>query len=82
MPDVPDFEGFGYRPDPQIVGELAGVHVAEAKHPETLQPRVVLYVRPAPDAEKVGFAMTPELADQLAAELIRWAQRAREKHFE
>ncbi|MPY95010.1 MAG: hypothetical protein GEV08_18715 [Acidimicrobiia bacterium] len=82
MSDEADLEGFGYHADARVVGELTGVQVAEAKHPDTLEPRVVLYLRPVPDAEQVGFAMPPEIADQLADELKRWAQRARDKHFE
>lgn len=73
---------FGYTEEPDI-GTLLSTEVSEGKHGETLQPVVVLSIRAneAP-AERFRVAMPPDAADHLAAELQRWAARAREKHWE
>lgn len=73
-------EAFGYRAE--TLTELVDGQVAEGKDAETLQPRVVLYVKSKTDAEQVGFAMDPDLADFLADELKRWSERSRRRHFE
>jgi hypothetical protein len=76
-----DRDAFGYRGDDRVI-DAAGFQVAEGKRPGTLQPVVVLYVRATLDAEQIGFALAPDQADWLAAQLTQWAQRARDKHFE
>ena len=75
-------DAFGYRNDDRILGEAITVQVAEAKEPNTLQPKVLAYFRFEPDGKQIGIALHPRLADELAAELTRWAARARERHWE
>ncbi len=52
-----DFGALKYLADPRVVGELSGVQTDEAEHPDTLERRVILYLRQTPDTEQVGFAM-------------------------
>jgi len=74
-------DAFGYDANHNVV-RPAGMQVAEGKEPETLQPVVILYVRPTPESEQIGYAIPPDVADELA-EQLRWgAQRARETHWE
>lgn len=83
-------DSFGYQEREDVV-PLASTRVAEGKAGDTLQPQVILYVGwPDESADdgvaRLGFAMSPdsadELADHLSSELRRWAARAREKHWE
>jgi len=74
-------DAFGYSDDPRVLFEPS-FEVAEGKGRDTLLPVVILYVRTTPDAEQVGLVMAPEMADQLAEQLVHFAQRAREKHWE
>lgn len=99
-------DAFGYRFDGKPQAEVVGIQVAEGKHPSTLAPAVIAYVRfaVADDwewaemkltieeveaageshraTEQFGLAMPPDLADELADQLRKWAARAREKHWD
>ena len=82
-------DSFGYEEQADVV-PLAFCSVAEGKVGDTLQPQVILHVG-WPDAStnggvaRLGLAMMPDEADQLADRLSsglrRWAARAREKHW-
>ena len=72
-------DGFGYTPE--TLQTVVGVQVGEAKEADTLVPAVSVWVRVETN-ERLGFALTPALADSLADELKRWAERARQKHWE
>lgn len=71
-------EAFGYDHEERFQ-PVYSMQVAEAKHPETLAPTVVIWLRPNEGEEPYRFALDPDGADALADELKRWAQRAREK---
>jgi hypothetical protein len=82
-----DLDAFGYRP--AWGHQPISRYVAEGKNPNTLQPVVLVSFLFAssevltPDDEgRVAIAMSPKDADDLAAELTRWAVRAREKHWQ
>lgn len=83
-------DSFGYEDRADVV-PMASCRVAEGKVGDTLQPQVILYVGwldagTDGGVARVGLAMTPDeadqLADQLSSELRRWAARARKKHWE
>ncbi len=71
---------FGYTPEPAL--EVVSVQVGEGKAAGSLQPRVVIAFRAELEGEQHTVAISPDLAEGLASELTRWAQRAREKHWE
>jgi hypothetical protein len=68
-------ELYDYRPE--RVERLLAVRLADAKEPDTLESRVVLYVLTSDGRH--SFGMTPELAEQLAVELVTWSQHARQQ---
>lgn len=81
-------DAFGYQRDDDV-RTLNSIYVGEAKTHDTLEPTVVLYVtwlEPDHTKHRLGLAMSPEFADQIAPflhnELRRWAQRARDKHYQ
>jgi hypothetical protein len=80
-PSVGRVEAFGYGPAVEFVRAI-GVQVCEAKDSATLEPLVGVQLRLAPDAPRVAFAMSPDLADSVADELHRLAARACERHWE
>lgn len=71
-------EAFGYTHEERL-RPIYSMQLAEAKHPDTLAPVVVMRVRLGEGEEPHRFALHPDDADVLADELRRWAQRAREK---
>lgn len=73
---------FGYERDARVLGEIISVQVAEAVHSETLAPLVALFYRFDLDEDQIGVTMPPDLADSLADELHRWADRARAKSID
>lgn len=73
--------GFGYTTEVVVPRETFGVQVAEGKDSDTLEPLVIMRLRWPLEAAQVSFAFDPDLADQFADELRRWAQRARAKHY-
>src|SRR4029077_8690279 len=81
MDDDETRDAFGYRPPARRYLPI-GVRVAEGKNSETLQPEVVIVFRfeagdslPLDADHQVLIAVTPDIADGLAAELTRWAVR-------
>lgn len=79
-------DAFGYRPVSTY--SPTSVQVAEAKQADTLQPMVNVWFRFDPDEVlsldddgRVAFIMSPDFADDVAAQLTQWAARAREKHW-
>jgi hypothetical protein len=74
-------DAFGYGP-PEIAQPIERAHAVEAKDAETLEPVVILYVGAAGSDENFAYGMHPDLADALAGQLIHFAKRAREKHWE
>ncbi|HWL44123.1 MAG TPA: hypothetical protein VNQ73_14370 [Ilumatobacter sp.] len=79
-----DRDAFGYS-NPQHVHEPVGVQVAEGKHANTLEPRVLIFLRwtrEQPTHERDIIGLAPDQADFLADQLHQWAARAREKHWE
>ena len=78
-------DAFGYAPAGPV-SSVVGVQVAEAKHADTLEPAVLVRIRLdeseafvlQPDG-RLTVALGLEMAEDLAAELVRWAPRAREK---
>ena len=71
----------GYELPDDSQTSVIGAQVGETKHPDTLAPGVVLWLR-FPDESRHACMLSVELAEQLSAELARWATRARDKHFE
>lgn len=83
MTDTPDAipAAFGYQP--RDLHRVHSVQVAEGKDPQTLQPFVAISFRSQRDPEhQIGFALPLDLAQPLSDELARWAQRARERHYD
>lgn len=74
-------DAFGYVEAPLTA--VLGAQVGEGKVADTLQPIVAMVLRlEDPPTERLGFALHPDLADELANQLHLWAKRAREKHYE
>jgi hypothetical protein len=71
------FDG-SYEYRPERVERLLSVRLADAKEPDSLESRVVLYA--LTNDGQYCFGMTPDLALALADELTTWAHYARQRH--
>ena len=77
MPD--DLNPFGYREEHGVLTVISAT-VGKGRNSDTFEPALLMFLTVGTHAaDRLCFAMTPDNADALAAELIRWAARAREK---
>lgn len=81
--DVGELDAFGYKSiQPDAAAD--GIQIAEGKDAATLEPVVLIFMRAHPDQpddERLVMPLTPDMADEIADELHRWAERARERHW-
>jgi hypothetical protein len=76
-----EFRIFGYRELGNVTAPSA-VHTAAGKHADTLEPVVVVFFRHDGEEEALGFALSPDSAEDLAEHISATARRARQKHWE
>lgn len=68
---------FGYQPHSHLALRVAGVQVADGMDADTLEPAVMIYLRPGLNAEQTAFALPVDLAEQLARQVLDAAHEAR-----
>jgi hypothetical protein len=78
--DKGDRDVFGYRPQSGI-RDVFGAQVGDGKHPDTLDPVVVVALWFSEGGDRLEMAFSVDGAERLAEQLTHWAARAREKEF-
>ena len=82
MSDDDGLAAFGYKDDGIPVYNPDTFQVAEGKTKNTLRPAIIVYLKGWGADSEIGFGFDADDALRLAAEIVKYAELARSKHWE